>query len=77
MDTSNHYSMNTLFSQLGLPSETPQINQFLSEHRLLDNQKIEQGDYWTPAQAAFLQEAIAQDSDWAEIVDHLDAALRH
>ena len=40
MDTSNHYSMNTLFAQLGLPSETEQINQFLSEHRLVDNQKI-------------------------------------
>ena len=77
MDTSNHYSMNTLFAQLGLPSELEQINKFLREHRLVDNQMIQQADYWTPSQSEFLQEAIAQDSDWSEIVDHLDAALRH
>ena len=37
MDTSNHYSMNTLFAQLGLPSETEQINQFLSWHFKLND----------------------------------------
>jgi len=77
MDTSDHNSMTVLFEQLGLAAEADQIRKFLSEHRLFDNQRIEQADYWTPAQAAFLQQAIAEDSDWAELVDHLDAALRH
>ncbi|NRA70593.1 MAG: DUF2789 domain-containing protein [Gammaproteobacteria bacterium] len=77
MDTSNHNQMATLFAQLGLASDSADITKFLQQHRLTDNQRIEQADYWTPAQAAFLQEAIAQDSDWAELVDHLDAMLRH
>ena len=77
MDTSNHNKMATLFAQLGLASDSAEITKFLQLHRLTDNQRIEQADYWTPAPAAFLQEAIAQDSDWAELVDHLDAMLRH
>jgi hypothetical protein len=77
MDTSDHNSMTVLFEQLGLAAGSEQITKFLREHRLFENQRIEQADYWTPSQAAFLQEAIADDSDWAELVDHLDAALRH
>ncbi|NRA56347.1 MAG: DUF2789 domain-containing protein [Gammaproteobacteria bacterium] len=77
MDTSDHNNMTVLFEQLGLAGSNEQINKFLSEHRLFEHQRIEQADYWTPSQAAFLQQAIAEDSDWAELVDHLDAALRH
>lgn len=77
MDTSDHYNMCSLFAQMGLPSEPDQVNQFLREHRLVDNQVIAAADFWTPAQAAFLVQAIADDSDWSELVDHLDAALRH
>ncbi|MFN4236617.1 MAG: DUF2789 family protein [Vogesella sp.] len=32
--------------------------------------------YWTPAQSRFLREALQQDSDWAELVDQLNQALR-
>mgnify|MGYP000625113383 CR=1 FL=1 len=77
MDTSDHYDMCSLFAQMGLPSEPEQVNQFLREHRLFENQVIAQADFWSPAQAAFIMEATAQDSDWTELVDHLDAALRH
>lgn len=77
MDTSNHCKMSVLFEQLGLSSDEELMSKFLREHRLFEHQRIEQADYWTPAQAAFLQQAIAEDSDWAELVDHLDAALRH
>jgi Protein of unknown function (DUF2789) len=77
MDTSNHNNMAVLFEQLGLSSGAEQMTKFLQEHRLFEHQRIEQADYWTPSQAAFLQQAIADDSDWAELVDHLDAALRH
>lgn len=77
MDTSNHYSMCNLFAQMGLPNQPEQVNKFLREHRLVDGQVIAAADFWTPAQASFLMEAIADDSDWSELVDHLDAALRH
>jgi hypothetical protein len=33
--------------------------------------------FWRPQQAQFLREEVADDADWAEIVDTLDASLRH
>ncbi len=77
MDTSNHCSMKTLFEQMGMDSSIVGMNKFLREHRLFEHQVIAQADFWTPSQAAFIVEAIAQDSDWSELVDQLDAALRH
>jgi hypothetical protein len=31
--------------------------------------------FWTPAQAAFLQQAVAQDSEWTTAVDELAVRL--
>ena len=33
-------------------------------------------DFWNEAQAAFLSEAVAEDSEWCELVDELDCLLR-
>jgi hypothetical protein len=77
MDTSNHYSMATLFEQMGMDGSAEGMNKFLREHRLFEDQVIAQADFWSPSQAAFVMEAIAEDSDWSELVDQLDAALRH
>ena len=32
--------------------------------------------FWSPAQASFLREALADNADWAELVDQLNEALR-
>lgn len=77
MDTSNHYTMVTLFEQLGLPSEQAQIDVFIQTHPLPDGMRIENAPFWTPAQKAFLAESITEDSDWVELIDHLDALLRN
>lgn len=76
MDTSDHHHMQSLFEQLGLASGTEQINHFIHEHNLTHGELIQDAKFWSPAQASFLQEAISDDSDWAELVDHLDVALR-
>ncbi len=76
MDTSRH-NLSTLFSQLGLPSGASDIDAFLSSHGLDDQTLLSSAEFWTKAQAAFLEESIAEDSDWAEVVDELDARLRH
>ena len=76
MDTSNHFTLTTLFDQLGLPSEPDQIDTFFQAHKLSAQQRIEQADFWSDSQSSFLREAIAEDSDWAELVDQLDASLR-
>ena len=76
MDTSDHHHMRSLFEQLGLASGTEQINHFIHEHSLATGERLQEAKFWTTAQASFLQEAIADDSDWVELVDHLDVALR-
>ena len=76
MDTSNHFNLASLFAQLGLPSQQTEINQFIEQHSIASEQRIDQGEFWNLAQADFLRECIEQDSDWAELVDHLDAMLR-
>lgn len=76
MDTSFH-NMNSLFSQLGLPENDNAIEAFVREHHLESSVRIDQASFWSAMQSAFLKEAIQQDSDWTEIVDQLDARLRH
>lgn len=76
MDKSTHH-FSDLFAQLGLPSDAPGIATFLSEHApLAGNIKLQDAKFWSPAQAAFLREALLQDADWAELVDQLSEALR-
>lgn len=66
-----------LFEQLGLPSDPDSIRQFIARHAPLPHDvPLPEAPFWTPAQAAFLREAIEADSDWAEVVDELNAALR-
>ena len=75
MDTS-HHTIQTLFQQLGLPSEPNQIDQFIAVHRAetgLDS--LEGAPFWSPSQAHFLQEAREFDSDWSEVVDELNIRL--
>ena len=77
MDTSEHFTLHALFDQLGLSSEPAQIAGFIKTHPLDKNVRIENAHFWTTAQSDFLKEAILQDAEWAELVDHLDLQLRH
>nr|WP_132296042.1 DUF2789 domain-containing protein [Marinobacterium mangrovicola] len=77
MDTSSH-TLNTLFEQLGLPSDTAAIDRFIETHRLFSEEvPLHEATFWTDSQAAFLQDAIQADSDWAEVVDELNIRLRN
>jgi hypothetical protein len=76
MDVSEHTFKN-LFLQLGLPDSEDDIEQFIARHRGIDKGvTLHEADFWNMSQSAFLSEAIADDSDWAEVVDHLDVLLR-
>jgi len=77
MDTSSHANMSTLFDQLGLASAPEYISAFIQSHQLSSQQRIENADFWSTSQAAFIKEAISDDTEWAEVVDHLDAGLHH
>ena len=75
MDTS-HHTIQTLFQQLGLPSEPKQIDRFINAHRAETGLDVLEGaPFWSPSQARFLQEAREFDSDWSEVVDELNIRL--
>ncbi len=76
MDTSSH-TMQTLFAQLGLSNSDTAIENFIQNNHLPADIPLENAAFWSAGQAQFIREAIAEDADWAEVVDHLDAQLRH
>lgn len=77
MDTTNHHTITSLFDQLGLDSDPKAIDRFIEEHHLKPDERIQDADFWSSAQKAFISEALTEDSDWTEIVDILDAELHH
>jgi hypothetical protein len=77
MDSSTHLIVD-LFLQLGLPSSSEQIEKFIKVHRGIPSGiRLFEASFWSEPQASFIQEAIEQDSDWVETVDHLDVLLRN
>lgn len=77
MDTSKH-TLGTLFEQLGLPADEASIEQFVTKHSPLPRATaLHEAPFWSESQSQFLREGLADDSDWAEIIDELDAILRH
>lgn len=74
MDTSDH-SLSTLFKQLGLPAGKADIEAFIRDHHLRVGQGLAQAPFWNESQAAFIGEALDDDSDWAEMVDELALLL--
>ena len=69
--------MQALFAQLGLPNSDTAIDNFMQNNHLPSEIPLEMAAFWTAGQAQFIREAITEDADWAEVVDHLDAQLRH
>lgn len=68
--------LSDLFVQLGLPSDDSDIEQFISEHRGLKSaQPLADAPFWSDAQASFLRQALAEDAEWAEVIDELNARL--
>lgn len=77
MDISKR-SLGTLFEQLGLASDDASITQFVTRYGPLPGElTLADAPFWSESQANFLREGLADDSDWAELIDELDAMLRH
>ncbi|TVP52329.1 MAG: DUF2789 domain-containing protein [Halomonadaceae bacterium] len=76
MDRSQH-TLNTLFAQLGLPSDDADVEAFIARHRPLAAEiRLQDATLWNASQSHFLAEGLEDDSDWAEVIDTLDARLR-
>ena len=74
MDTSKH-DFGGLFSQLGLPNDVPSMKAFIASHSLPPGIALADADFWQPFQASFLAEELAEDGDWAEVIDELALLL--
>jgi len=73
----NQPRFSDLFAQLGLAHDELSIRRFITQHQpLADGVELHQAPFWSPAQAAMLQEKIKADDNWALVVDQLNAALR-
>lgn len=75
MEQTTH-SFSELFEQLGLPSDDAAILNFCKAHQLQDEGALPDADFWTDHQSQFLREQWHQDSDWAIVIDQLNASLR-
>ena len=75
MDMGPH-TLTELFDQLGLPSDPQSIDAFIARHRPLPEGKtLTQAPFWTDSQARLLKEKLADDADWAPVVDSLNVRL--
>ncbi|WP_028453808.1 DUF2789 domain-containing protein [Chitinilyticum aquatile] len=70
-----HADLPTLFAQLGLPTTPAAIRAFIASHVLPPGVALPDAAFWRASQADFLREALAEDSEWAEVVDELALLL--
>lgn len=76
--THHNHPLSELFAQLGLAHDAQAIVAFIRQHAPLDTaQRLEEAAFWNASQRVFLHQARSEDADWAEVVDLLDAELRH
>ena len=76
METHIH-PLSSLFDQLGLESGKQEIQDFIKKHCPIPREiELHEASFWNASQAAFLEQAIDEDADWAEVVDQLNIMLR-
>ncbi len=68
-------TLSTLFEQLGLDSDQPSIDEFVSKNTLPEDVKLVDAPFWTEQQARFLKAEMHEDADWAPVVDELNVLL--
>jgi hypothetical protein len=69
-------SMPSLFAQLGEANDEAAIVRFMEHNgRLRGSTAVHEAACWSLSQAAFLQDAITLDSNWAAVVDALNVQL--
>lgn len=72
----NVYTLSDVFKQLGLPSDTASIADFIARNTgACEGCGLCRAPIWTESQRAFLKEALNDDSDWAIPVEQLGGLL--
>lgn len=71
-------TLQALFAQLGLPDSPQDIQAFVQRHFPLDLAiRLKDAPFWSASQSALIAQKLADDGDWALLVDSLNAQLRH
>ena len=74
----NINTMSDLFKQLGLPADPASIQDFIAQHEgTCADCALPHAPIWTDSQRAFLEQAVADDSDWALPAEELAGMLGH
>ena len=74
---SPHHTLSDLFAQLGLDTHPEAMQAFLLRHGPLPmTLDLSEAPFWSVSQAALIAQKLADDSDWAVIVDTLNLRLR-
>lgn len=71
------HTLTTLFEQLGLSGTQGDMDTFFHNHHLPENIQLHKANFWSESQKQFLEEGIADDGEWAIIIDEMSAMLRH
>lgn len=69
------YDLSDLFRQLGLSGAARDIDAFVVSHHLRAGVTLPHAAFWSPVQAEFLTQALADDSDWSAAADELAVRL--
>lgn len=71
------HNMSSLLVQRGLPADKVAIDAFADSHRSRGAEvALAETPFWTPLQANLLAEGVAEDADWARVIDQLNVMLR-
>jgi hypothetical protein len=71
----NPHDLRNLFAQSGLSGEKCDMDAFVRGHRLEPGTTMADAPFWSPVQAKFLRQALADDSDWSAAADELAVRL--
>ena len=75
--TTSAQKLTTLFDRLGLDSNDHAIQTFIEKHRPLPRSTpLHKANIWSQFQAAILEEAIKEDTNFAELVELLESMLK-
>ncbi|NUT82014.1 MULTISPECIES: DUF2789 family protein [Pseudomonas] len=69
------HDIETLFDQLGLPSDGKAIDEFIIAHPLAQDIKLVEADFWSDQQKDLLREWLLADGEEALLVDELNVRL--
>ena len=68
-------TLELLFEQLGLSSESDAIDQFIDNHQLPEGTMMHEASFWTENQKQFLSSHWQKDDEWSIVIDNLNELL--